>query len=186
MLLKCAGANATQAFDEVHAPDMLQELPKDKFIGFLDENAVIAIKEATEISPPPTVSVQAEVDSLPPLETILSANDFTQLAQKTLTPKTWAFYSSAATDLVTHTKNKELVRRIMIRPRILRDVSTVKFERRILGFQSTAPFFISPTAMARLAHPDGELAVSRAAGREGIIQCVSLAISCTCPNSDLC
>ena len=62
----------------------------------------------------------------------------------------------------------------MIQPRILRDVKSVDMSRSILGFKSTAPFFVSPAAMAKLAHPDGELALARAAGTEGIIQCVSI------------
>ncbi|UZP34437.1 hypothetical protein NXS19_002253 [Fusarium pseudograminearum] len=61
----------------------------------------------------------------------------------------------------------------MIRPRILRNVSNVNFKTNILGLDSSAPFFIAPAAMARLAHPDGELALSRAAANEGIIQCIS-------------
>lgn len=108
----------------------------------------------------------------PPLESLLSAADFEVVASRALTPKTWAFYSSAATDLITHGKNKELVRRLMIRPRILRDVSNIDMRTSILGFDTAAPFFISPAAMAKLVHPDGELALSRGAAAEGIIQCV--------------
>ncbi|KAJ3526698.1 hypothetical protein NM208_g11062 [Fusarium decemcellulare] len=66
-----------------------------------------------------------------------------------------------------------MVRRIMIRPRILRNVTNINFKRNILGFKSSAPFFISPAAMARLAHPEGELALCRGAVNEGIIQCIS-------------
>lgn len=62
----------------------------------------------------------------------------------------------------------------MLRPRILRDVSDVDMRTSMLGHSTAAPFFISPAAMARLAHPDGELALSRAAGSEGIVQCVSV------------
>ncbi|KAM0537161.1 hypothetical protein ACHAPW_005121 [Verticillium nonalfalfae] len=89
----------------------------------------------------PTASPTNEV---PSLESVLSAPDFEVVASKALTPKTWAFYSSAATDLITHSKNKELVRRIMIRPRILRNVTSVNMKTSILGFKTapaTQPFF---------------------------------------------
>lgn len=108
----------------------------------------------------------------PSLHAIISAADFEDVAETQLSPKTWAFYSSAATDLVTHRQNKSFLRRIMIQPRILRDVRHVDISRRILGCDSQAPFFISPAAMARLVHSDGELALARGAGAEGIIQCV--------------
>ncbi|CAG7562759.1 unnamed protein product [Fusarium equiseti] len=108
--------------------------------------------------------------NVPSLDQILSANDFALAAQKALAPKAWAFYSSAATDLVTWTKNRELIRRVMLRPRILRNVSEVKINRRILGLDSKAPFIMCPAAMATLAHPDGELGWSRAAASEGIFE----------------
>lgn len=189
MLLKCAGSNATSSFDEVHAPDIIEELPKDKFKGFLEQpsadipaSPVAETPSAQPAQPPPpsTTATSADIpaqpdhgNAIPPIEAILAAPDLAEVAQRALTPKAWAFYSSAATDLVTHGKNKELVRRLMIRPRVLRNVKNVCFERNILGLKCKAPFFVSPTAMARLAHPDGELAVSRGAANEGIIQCVS-------------
>lgn len=111
---------------------------------------------------------------VPALHTLISAPDFAAVAEKALSAKTWAFYSSAATDLVTHRANKSLLRRIMIRPRILRNVSHVEMKRKILGFECAAPFFISPAAMAKMAHPDGELALAKGATNEGIIQCVRL------------
>jgi len=69
--------------------------------------------------------------------------------------------------------NQSLLRRIMFRPRILRDVGKVSMKTSIMGCETSAPFFISPAAMAKLAHKDGELALARGAGTEDIIQCVS-------------
>ncbi|KAF5708432.1 L-lactate dehydrogenase (cytochrome) [Fusarium mundagurra] len=183
VLLNLAGSDATELYNDVHAPDIIEDLPSDKLIGLLEETAISRPPpKTTEIDPvpPPTSPTQTnEVPSapttktIPPIDAILSAPDYEKAAHDSLSAKTWAFYSSAATDLVTHGKNKELVRRIMIRPRILRNVSQVNYKTSILGFDSSAPFFISPAAMARLAHPDGELALSRAAANEGIIQCIS-------------
>ena len=141
------------------------------------EHGVIAPPATTLAATPAPATLPApqviEDPTPPPLETLISAADFEAVAKKALTPKTWAFYSSAATDLITHGKNKELVRRIMIRPRILRDVTNIDHTTNILGFDSSAPFFISPAAMAKLVHPDGEIAMSRAVANENIIQCVS-------------
>lgn len=121
---------------------------------------------------PSFTDVQLPKD-VPPLNQILSANDFALAAQKALTPKAWAFYSSAATDLVTLNRNREIIRRVMLRPRILRNVTDVSIERNILGLKSKAPFFMCPAAMATLAHPDGELGWSRAVANEGIFEIVS-------------
>ncbi|KAF4434132.1 L-lactate dehydrogenase (cytochrome) [Fusarium acutatum] len=183
VLLNLAGSDATELYNDVHAPDIIEDLPSDKLIGLLEESAISRpTPKTTEIDPvpPPTSPTQTNdvpstptTKTIPSIDAILSAPDYEKAAQDSLSAKTWAFYSSAATDLVTHGKNKELVRRVMIRPRILRNVSHVNYKTSILGFDSSAPFFISPAAMARLAHPDGELALSRAAANEGIIQCIS-------------
>ncbi|KAG7111433.1 Cytochrome b2 like protein [Verticillium longisporum] len=160
VLLRCAGSNATKSFDQVHAPDIIEELPKEKFKGFLEEPSSDVSASAAQCAAErntTTAPTTSPTNEVPPLDSVLSAPDFEVVASKALTPKTWAFYSSAATDLITHGKNKELR----------------QHETSILGFKSTTPFFIAPAAMARLVHPDGELALSRASAKEGIIQCIS-------------
>ncbi|KAF2475974.1 cytochrome b2 [Lindgomyces ingoldianus] len=185
VILQYAGLDATSAYNSIHAPGMLEEtLSTDKFIGDLlpsndiPPKSTILEAAAAEFRAPrkPSIQLPSQIPiayEKPGLHTLISAADFQNVASRTLTPKAWAFYSSAATDLVTHTQNKALLRRIMLRPRILQDVTTVSTNRKILGCSSTVPFFISPAAMARLAHSDGELALARAAGTEGIIQCIS-------------
>lgn len=184
VILKYAGQDATSAYNEVHAPGMLEEtLAADKFIGdllpsndippkstILEAAAAEVNPQPQSIQPPPQVPVAYEK---PHLHQLISAADFQDVARHALTPKAWAFYSSAATDLVTHTQNKALTRRVMFRPRILRDVKSVSMKRKILGCDSSAPFFVSPAAMARLAHPDGECALARGCANEGIVQCIS-------------
>ncbi|KAK8139822.1 hypothetical protein PG984_000945 [Apiospora sp. TS-2023a] len=184
ILLQCAGTNATSVYDEVHAPGILEaNLSIDKFKGVLEEASSdvpptatvqeVQQKQDRKDGTPASSSSSSPDTTHPPLFSLISAADFEKVASTALSPKTWAFYSSAATDLITHTQNKALLRRIMLQPRILRDVKHVDMKRSILGLSSSAPFFISPAAMARLAHPDGELALARAAASEGIIQCIS-------------
>lgn len=90
-----------------------------------------------------------------------------------MTKKAWAFYSSAATDLITKEGNKRLFDRIWLRPRLLRNVKDVNTKTKILGQDVTMPFFVSPAAMAKLAHPDGEMAIAKGCDKFGIAQCVS-------------
>ena len=118
-------------------------------------------------------STSTDAYTKPDLFKVMSTQDFEDVARNTLTPKAWAFYSSAATDLITHHWNSNMYRRVMLRPRVMRDVANVETRRSILGCPSSAPFFISPAAMARLAHPDGELALARGCASEGLIQVVS-------------
>lgn len=110
--------------------------------------------------------------SLPPLSSILSTHDLEAIAKKHLSQKAWAYYSSAATDLISERANLSLWDRIWFRPRILRNVRNVVTERQIHGVRTSVPFYVAPAAMARLAHNDGELAISKACADNGVVQCV--------------
>jgi L-lactate dehydrogenase (cytochrome) len=94
-------------------------------------------------------------------------------ARRTLTPKTWAFYSSAATDLNTKARNTGAYIDIGLRPRILTDVKIVDTSTRMLGQKMSVPIFCSPAAMAKMVHPDGEKAIARGCRKLGIPQAVS-------------
>ena len=178
VVLQYAGKDATAAYGEVHAPGILEEsLSSDNFKGMLDQTEPVTLpaeqKEETKvIERTRGQSVSTQAYTKPDLFKLISIQDFEDVARNTLTEKGWAFYSSAATDLVTHHANSNFYRRIMLRPRVMRDIANVRTKRSILGIPSSLPFFVSPAAMARLAHPDGELALARGCASEGLIQCV--------------
>lgn len=125
----------------------------------------------------PQSSSSAPPYTKPDLATVLSVNDFESIASHSFSPKTWAFVSSAATDLHTKTRNTATYSRITLRPRILRDVSSIDTTTRLLGHKLRVPIFTSPTAMAGLVHPDGEKDVGRAVKAAGLAQCVSMSAS---------
>ena len=178
VILKYAGNDATAAYDEVHAPGILEEsLSTENFKGLLDQAEVVTLppdqkKDIKDIESKRGQSVSTEEYSKPDLYKLISVQDFKHVAERTLSQKAWAFYSSAATDLTTHNANSNFYRRVMLRPRVMRNVTETSTKRSILGVPSSAPFFVSPAAMARLAHPDGELALARGCASEGLIQCV--------------
>lgn len=59
--------------------------------------------------------------------------------------------------------------RLRLRPRCLRDVSQLDLSCEILGEKLKWPLGIAPTAMQKMAHPDGEIGNARAAGKAGSI-----------------
>lgn len=175
VILKYAGRDATKAYSEVHAPSVLKSnLPPDKYIGLLDESSITDdwLKE------PPSANPQLLLEhEKPPLHTLINSHDFQVVASKTASPKTWAFYSSAATDLFTRDANKSYFDRIWFRPRVLRNVREVDTRSTILGVDGRLPLFASPAAMAKLIHPDGECAIARACESRGIMQGVRTSLS---------
>lgn len=50
---------------------------------------------------------------------------------------------------------------IRIRPRVLIDVSNRETKCNLFGIDMDSPIAIAPTAMQRMAHPEGELATAR-------------------------
>ncbi|KAI9930858.1 hypothetical protein ASPWEDRAFT_248498 [Aspergillus wentii DTO 134E9] len=171
IILKYAGRDATKAYSEVHTPGVLKtNLPAEKYIGVLDESTI----NDEWIKEPPSASPKVVLEhEKPSLDTLINSHDFEEVASKTASKKTWAFYSSAATDLITRDANKSCFDRIWFRPRVLKNVRSVDTKSKILGVDSSLPLFVSPAAMAKLIHPDGECAIARACETKGIMQGIS-------------
>ncbi|KAJ5150731.1 Aldolase-type TIM barrel [Penicillium coprophilum] len=171
IILKHAGRDATRAYSEVHAPSVMKNnLDPSKHKGVLDESTI----DAEWAKPPPEESPKVILENeKAPLHTLINSHDFEVVASKTANKKTWAFYSSAATDLITRNANKSCFDRIWFRPRVLRNVRSVDARTNILGGSYKLPLFVSPAAMAKLIHPDGELAIARACENKGIMQGIS-------------
>jgi len=51
--------------------------------------------------------------------------------------------------------------RYRLRPRMLRDVSNVNMKTTIMGNEIDFPIGIAPTAMQKMAHPEGEVATAK-------------------------
>ena len=64
---------------------------------------------------------------------------------------------------------------------MLRNVREVDTRSTILGVDSRLPLFVSPAAMAKLIHPDGECAIARACESRGIMQGVRASFSLRWP-----
>ena len=165
-----AGRDATEAYLEIHAPSLIKNsLPDSKILGSLDLSTI----NDEWAKAPPSVTKSFSPDAKPTLESLINTHDFVSAARQTLTPKTWAFYSSAATDLNTKARNTSAYLDIGMRPRILIDVKTVDTSTKMLGQKMSVPIFCSPAAMAKMVHPDGEKGIAKGCRSAGIPQCVS-------------
>jgi isopentenyl diphosphate isomerase/L-lactate dehydrogenase-like FMN-dependent dehydrogenase len=78
-----------------------------------------------------------------------------------------------ANDEWTLRENRAAFERWILRPRMLVDVSAVTTATTVLGTESSMPLFVAPTAFQRTVHPDGELAMARAAAGVGTVMCLS-------------
>lgn len=170
VILQYAGHDATEAYNEVHSPELIANLLATKRLGRFDHSTIDADwKNRLSILQEQRGQERA---ALPPLRSILSADDFELAAQASLSKKAWAFYSSAATDLVSASANRSFYSRIWFRPRLLRNVSDVDTRCAIQGVDCSLPVMVAPVALARLANEVGEMGIASAAGKKGIINCV--------------
>ncbi|KAI8970806.1 glyoxylate dehydrogenase [Trametes punicea] len=177
VILKYAGKDATEAYEPIHPPDTITtNLPLSKHLGIIDASTVVKVtKKVTEEEK----RRQALLAARPPLDNVLNMHDFESVAKTVLPEKAWAYYSSASDDEITLRENRMAYQRVWFRPRILRDVSSVDWSTTILGQKSSLPLYISATALGKLGHPDGELCLTRAAAKHGVIQMIATLASCS-------
>lgn len=170
VIFEHAGKDATERYAEVHSLSLLgNTLDSAKLVGILDTSTIG--RESTSL-PSKNSKIQLQHENTP-LCSLLSSHDFEAVASRSLKPKAWAFYSSAATDLITMKANKSFFDRIWFRPRVLKNVRNVNTSCLIQGVKSSLPLFVAPAALARMVHPSGEKGIAAACATRGVIQCIS-------------
>lgn len=104
---------------------------------------------------------------------ITNVSEYEKLAKDRLPKMVYDYYVSGAEDQWTLGENRNAFSRILFRPRILIDVSHIDVTTNVLGFKISMPIMVAPTAMQKMAHPDGEFATARAASAAGTIMTLS-------------
>jgi lactate 2-monooxygenase len=94
-------------------------------------------------------------------------------------PRAAAYVFGGAGSEDTMRANVEAFRRWRIVPRMLRDVSQRDLSVTVLGTELPAPVALAPIGVQTIVHPEGELAVARAAAAIGLAMAVSTASSST-------
>ena len=103
----------------------------------------------------------------------INVADLERLAEEALGPATHGYFAGGAGDERTLRANIDAFARWELRPRILVDVSNCSTHATVLGHEVATPVLVAPAALQRLAHPDGELAMARAAEAAGTVMCLS-------------
>jgi isopentenyl diphosphate isomerase/L-lactate dehydrogenase-like FMN-dependent dehydrogenase len=106
--------------------------------------------------------------------------DYELLAEEKLDPGTFGYFAGGAGDEWTLRENVAAFARWHLRPRVLVDVRDVRTQTTVLGQEVSMPVLVAPTALHRLAHPEGEIATARGAAAVGTLMCLST-ISSTSP-----
>ena len=99
--------------------------------------------------------------------------DFEPVARQNVPPAHFGYMASGIDDEVTLRANREGFLKFQLRPRRLVDVEKVDMSTEILGTRYPTPIVIAPVGGHRMFHPDGELAVARAAKAGGHLMILS-------------
>ena len=91
-----------------------------------------------------------------------SVEDFRTFAKKKLPFPIFHYIDGGADDEVTLERNTKSYENCYLVPNVLRGVREIDTSTTIFGKKVGLPFFLSPTALQRLFHHEGELAVARA------------------------
>jgi isopentenyl diphosphate isomerase/L-lactate dehydrogenase-like FMN-dependent dehydrogenase len=103
----------------------------------------------------------------------VNVGDYERLAEAKLPAGAFGYFAGGAGDEWTLRENVEAYGRYRLRPRVLVDVTEVTTSTTVLGTEVSMPLLVAPTALQRMAHPDGEVATARAAAAAGTVMCVS-------------
>jgi 4-hydroxymandelate oxidase len=93
----------------------------------------------------------------------LDVFDFEPVMKKNVPPAHFGYMATGVDDETTLHANREGFRKFALRPRRLVDVSNIDMRTEILGTTYDSPIVVAPTGSNRAFHPDGEIAVAKAA-----------------------
>ncbi len=178
MLEPYLGRDATAAFFAQHNLDMLAIVEKS-LVGLIDQEDEEWKQERQAAKNRATESgLSARRAKTAPISHILNTRDMAQAAESVMDPAGWAYYASAADDEVTLRENEAALGRLWLRPRVLVDVSKVDTSAELLSVPSSFPLYVTATALAKLADPEGEVAITRA--------CAKVNVPYMCPTLSSC
>jgi isopentenyl diphosphate isomerase/L-lactate dehydrogenase-like FMN-dependent dehydrogenase len=166
IILKLAGRDATEEYDPIHPPGTLEEnLKPSAKLGELDPSTVS--------KPSPDAAQKEQKEGPPNMQSLLNLDEIEEVATKQVSQKCWAYYYSAADDLFSKSFNNLVYRQVLLRPRVFVDCTKCDTSTTLLGHEVGIPLYVSPAAMARLAHPAGERGIAQGISQFGALQVVS-------------
>jgi len=117
--------------------------------------------------------LEAEAALIAKPEEAINVFDFEPVFFKNVPPAHVGYMASGIDGEMTLRANREAFSRYYLRPRRLNDVSKVDMSVEILGVRYPNPIIIAPTGGNKAYHPEGEVAVARAAKAGGHLEMLS-------------
>jgi len=130
------------------------EVTEKKFLGWLD-----SLQQSDEVISSP--------------EQAIDVMDFEPAARRALPPAHFGYLATGVDDDGTVRANREGYSRIQIRARRLINVEDIDMSVNLFGTKWNTPIVLSPVSGQKAFHPEGEIAVARAARAKGHLMMLS-------------
>src|SRR6267143_6081999 len=127
-------------------------------------------------------SLQQSEDVITSPDQAFDVMDFEPAARKILPPAHFGYLATGVDDDGTVRANREGYTRIQIRSRRLVDVENVDMSVSLFGTRWSTPIVLSPVSAQKAFHPEGEVAVARAARAKGHLMMLSTAATSSIEN----
>jgi len=108
-----------------------------------------------------------------------SVDDLRAIARRQLPRGVFDYVDGGAEDELSLAANRAAFDTTGFQPRVLRNVSSIDISSTLLGEPVAYPLALAPTGFTRIVHPEGELAVARAAARAGLPYTLSTLSTCS-------
>jgi 4-hydroxymandelate oxidase len=158
------------------SPHHLHLASRRRLLQFLAASPLLA-RGALAEGPPPSDPVDWAPRDLDKLITepaqALDVFDFEPVMKNNVPPAHFGYMATGADDEMTLRANREGFRKFELRPRRLVDVSKIDMSADILGTKYDSPIVVAPIGSNRAFHPDGEIAVAKAAKAGNHLQILS-------------
>jgi 4-hydroxymandelate oxidase len=129
--------------------------------------------EAPSRLPDPMVWAPAGGELIDNPKQAINVFDFEPVAKQNVPPAHFGYMASGLDDEVTLRANRADFLKFQLMPHRLHDVSKVDTGVELFGTRYDSPIFVAPTGGNQFFHPDGELAVARAARAGNHLQILS-------------
>jgi len=175
IIIKYAGRDASKAFNPLHPSDMINSLPPAAHLGpVTPAEAPVEAKIEDESD-----DEEEDEEAVPDISQMVNVWDFELVAKKNVTKEAWAYLMSGADDEFSFRENHAAFHRIMLKPKVLVDVTELDLSTTVLGSKCSIPLYITSCALGKLYHPEGECCLARGGAAAGIPQLCPTLASCT-------
>src|ERR1700753_1204890 len=131
------------------------------------------LEAPSRLPDPMTWAPQGSIDLIKTPKEAINVFDFEPIARQNTPPAHFGYMASGIDDEVTLRANREDFKKFQLMPHRLNDVSKVDTSIELFGTKYDSPMFVAPTGGNQFFHPDGEVAVAKAARAGNHLQILS-------------